>query len=483
MIEVERMTQATTPATTRPTAPAARPALDLVIRGGRVVTAGSEYVADIGILDGEIVQIGRTVEAGAREIDATGKLVMPGGIDMHVHLTPVEAPGGGAAWVDDFESGSQAAAAGGVTTVGNITFIRDGDGLGATIERVAADAERDSIVDFVMHPILLSAHGMLEQIPELVAAGCRSIKFFMMFPSFDTEVAEYVTLMEAAGQHGLVTMIHCEDACVVGHVTQKLMAAGHSHPTNYGAARPIAAEATAVTRAVAYSEATGAPVYIVHLSSGAALEVAVAAKARGVQVSVETRPIYLLFDDTYLERPDGPLYIGNPPLRKAADMNALWSGLATGAVDTCCTDHAPAPRADKVGAHRDITNVSPGMADLDTMLPLLYSRGVHTGRISIERFVELTSTNAAKIFGLYPQKGTIAVGSDADLLIWDPDAVYTFHAEDAQTRTDYSLYDGWEINGRLITTISRGEVIYDGGRIVATRGRGRHVRRSVAAPA
>lgn len=472
----------------------------LIVRNGDVITAGSRFTADLLVVDGKIARIGRDLDAGpdVPKIDASGMYVLPGGVDMHVHLSPAFAPAGIGpggvptdgdpaeiehvqGWSDDFASGSRAAAAGGITTIGNMTFAHVGEPVRDAVERTALEAERDSIVDFVMHPILLSSHGMLEQIPELVAAGCRSIKLFMMFPTFDTEVAQYVALMDAAGNQGLITMIHCEDACVVGHVTQKLMAEGRTHPTNYGSARPTVAEAVAVARAVAYSEATGAPVYIVHVSSGAALEVAMAAKARGVQVSVETRPIYLLFDDSYLKRPDGPLYIGNPPLRKAADLEALWAGLATGAVDTCCTDHAPAQRDDKVGSHRDITNVSPGMADLDTMLPLLYSRGVHTGRISIERFVELTSTNAAKIFGLYPQKGTIAVGSDADLLIWNPTDVYTFRAEDAQTRTDYSLYDGWEINGRLVTTVSRGEVIYDNGRIIATDGRGRLLRRAVPA--
>jgi dihydropyrimidinase len=471
----------------------------LIIRNGQFITAGSRFVGDLLAIDGKVAQIGRDLEVSddIPEIDATGKYILPGGVDMHVHLSPAYSPAGTGpsgvpnddnperrenvqVWSDDFDSGSRAAAAGGITTIGNMTFPHVGERVRDAVERTALDAQRDSIVDFVMHPILLTAQGMREQLPELVEAGCRSVKFFMIFPSFDAELPDYLQLMEAAGQHGLITMIHCEDACTVGHVTQKLMAEGRADATNYGDARPVAAEAMAVSRAVTYAEATNTPIYIVHLSSAAALDVATAAKARGVPVSVETRPIYLLFDDSYLTRPDGPLYIGNPPLRKTTDMDALWSGLATGAVDTCCTDHAPAPSAEKIGA--DIANVSPGVADLDTMLPMLYSRGVHTGRISIEKFVEVTSTNPAKIFGLYPQKGTIAVGSDADLLIWDPAAVYTYRAEDAQTRLDYSLYDGWEINGRLMTTISRGEVIYDNGQIIAKGGRGRFVRR-VASPA
>jgi dihydropyrimidinase len=380
------------------------------------------------------------------------------------------------AWCDDFASGSRAAAAGGITTIGNMTFPHVGERASDAIARTAQEAQRDSLVDFVLHPVLLSARGMLDQLPELVRAGCPSIKFFMMFPGFDAEAAEHVALMEEAGRQGLVTMVHCEDACVIERATSRLMAQGQKHPSNYGASRPVSAEAAAVTRAAAYAEVTGSPLYIVHLSSRAALEAAEAARARGVDVHVETRPIYLLFDDSYLTGPDGPLYIGNPPLRQTDDVAALWAGIASGAVTTCGTDHAPAARADKLGADRDITNVSPGTADLETMLPLLYSRGVHTGRISLERFVEVTATNAAKIFGLYPRKGTIAVGSDADLAIWDPSDHYTFRFDSAQSHADYSLYDNWPIDGRILTTISRGEVIYDQGRFPAAGGRGQFLR-------
>ncbi|MGI8721214.1 MAG: amidohydrolase family protein [Geodermatophilaceae bacterium] len=471
--------------------------MKLVIRGGEIVTAGSRFTADLLVVDGVVAQLGGTMPTGedATEIDAAGKLVLPGGVDMHVHLSPAYVPAGigpggvptaaddpnaelEQSWSDDFASGSRAAAAGGVTTFGNMTFSHVGERLKDSLARTARDAERDSIVDFVLHPILLSACGMLEQIPDVVEAGSPSIKFFMMFPSFDAEAAEYLQLMRAAAEHDLVTMIHCEDACVVGHVTQRLLAAGHSHPTNYGRSRPVSAEASAVARAAAFAEAADATLYVVHISSEAALDAVRQARTRGVDVRVETRPIYLLFDTSYLERPDGPLYIGNPPLRAESDIDALWAGLADGTVDTCCTDHAPTLKIDKVGPDRDITNVAPGMADLETMLPLLYSEGVHNGRITLERFVEVTATNAAKVFGIYPQKGTIAVGGDADLVIWDPAGTRTFDASRSQTRTDYSLYDGWTLNGEIVATISRGEVVYERGEIVATGGRGRLVRRS-----
>ena len=471
--------------------------MDLVITGGEVVTGGSRGIADIGVSGGKIVQIGGDVpiDASTRVLDAAGRFVIPGGVDMHVHLSPAYIPAGVGpggvtptgdqalvddvlAWADDFVSGSHAAAAGGITTIGNMTFSQTGEQPVEAVARTAKDAARDSIVDFVLHPVLLTAQGMAEQVEELAAEGCSSVKFFMMFDSFDAESADYVKVLARAGEQGLVTMIHCEDACVVGHVTGELVHAGHTHPRNYGRSRPAYAEAVAVARAVAYAEATGSPIYIVHLSSREALDIATRARARGVPVFVETRPIYLLFDESYLDREDGGLYVGNPPLRTTDDVSALWGGLASGAIDTVCTDHAPALKADKIGPDVNITTVAPGMADLETMLPLVYTEGVRKGRLTMEQFVEVTSTNAARIFGIYPQKGTIAVGSDADLVIWDPATQSSFDGASTHTRTDFSLYDGWQVEGGPVTTISRGVVVYDDGAIVAGDSRGQLVRKA-----
>ncbi len=468
----------------------------VVIRGGELVTAGSRFVADLMIADGKIVQIGGdmpSADGAVLVLDAAGCHVLPGGVDMHVHLTPAFTPAGvgpggvateageGAVetahyWSDDFASGSRAAVAGGITTIGNMTFPHVGEPLPAAIERTAEEASGLSLIDFTLHPIALAAVGAKAQLPELAAAGCGTIKIFTMLPSFDQEAAEYLSLIAEAGRHGLLTMIHCEDASIVAHATHQLMADGRGHPSNYGLARPALAEAIAVARAAAFAEATGAPVYIVHVSSQAALRAAAEARSRGIRLYVETRPIYLLFDDSRLTGENGPLYIGNPPLRSASDVAALWRGLANGEVDTCCTDHAPASRADKLGESRDLTNVSPGLADLETMLPILYSEGVATRRISLERFVEVSSTNAAKIFGLYPRKGTIAVGSDADLVLWDPATEWTFRWQAGQSRSDFSLYDGWRLKGRIVATISRGDVVYRDGEIAAEGGRGKFLR-------
>ena len=288
--------------------------------------------------------------------------------------------------------------------------------------------------------------------------------------------------MKTAGELGVMTLLHCEDACIVSLLAQTLLAAGRGQPANYGLSRPVYSESVAVSRAVAFCEATGAPIYIVHLSSSEALDVARGARQRRLPVYVETRPIYLFFDESRFSGPDGPLYIGNPPLRKGSDIEALWAGLATGGIDTCCTDHAPSKRADKLDPSRDITTVSPGMADLDTLMPLLYSEGVMKGRLSLERFVEVTSTNAAKLFGIYPRKGTIAIGSDADLVVWNPNETRKFSAANAFTNADFSLYEGWKITGWPLVTVSRGEVIYDRGRILPDSGRGRLVEMQSSRP-
>jgi dihydropyrimidinase len=228
---------------------------------------------------------------------------------------------------------------------------------------------------------------------------------------------------------------------------------------------------------IGFAEATGAPIYIVHLGSEAALIEARTARARGQRVYVETRPIYLYFTDESFAGEDAPLYVGNPPLRGSSDQQALWAGLAAGHVDTCCTDHAAWTLADKLDPSLTVNNARPGMSELETLMPVLYSEGVRKGRLSLQRFVEVTSTNAAKLFGLFPQKGTIAVGSDADLVVWDPDARRPIVGAEGMSRSGYSLYEGWDVVGAPAQTISRGEVVYSDGAVLGQAGRGRLVHR------
>jgi dihydropyrimidinase len=450
---------------------------DLVIRGGRVVTGDADSVADVGIQGETIVQIGGDLQ-GQREVDAAGKLVIPGGIDAHVHLTPLEEMLPGPRWCDDFYAGTRAAAAGGITTVGNMTFPYAGESLRAAIERDSLAAERDAVIDVFLHPVLTDPDAQpLTDLPGLARDGHTSLKYFMSFGGFTTQPEVYLDAMRIAAEAGMITLIHCEDAAILDHATARLLAEGRGAIVNYPLARPRVAEASATTRAVAFAEMTRAPTYIVHLSCAAALEEVRRGWARGVPLGVETRPLYLHLTEERFAEPDGAKYVGQPPLRTGADRSALWSGLANGEIHTLCSDHAAWRYADKVMPGLDVATARPGVADLDTLMPMLYSEGVVTGRISLNRFVQVTSTNAAKFFGLYPRKGTIAVGSEADLVIWDPAVKKTLRVSDLTSNADYTPYDGWEVTGWPMMTMSRGEIVFADGEVVARRGRGRLQRR------
>jgi len=458
------------------------PVLDLVISGGTVVTSSGTAVTDLGIQDGRILQLGGPM-AGRRRINAAGKLVLPGGVDMHVHLTPVELAGESVPWADDFRTGSRAAAAGGVTTIGNITFPRQEERLPAMISRIAEEAGAQSTVDFVLHPVVLEPNAdALADIKALAELGHTSLKIFMSLGKFDERAREFVQVMAAAGRAGMLSMVHCEDACVIDALTARLLAEGHDSLNHYGASRPEMSERVAVTRIIAFADAARAPIYLVHVGSAGALQEACNAMARGQQVYVETRPIYLYFTSDQFAGPEAPLYVGNPPLRGRADQDALWAGLAAGHVHTCCTDHAAWTKEQKLDPSLTIENARPGMSDLETLMPLLFSKGVRSGRLSLERFVEVTSTNAAKLFGLYPRKGTIAVGSDADIVVWDPAAARRVDGAQSQSRSGYSLYDGWEVVGGPATTLSRGRVVFDDGAVTGEPGWGQLVRRDATRP-
>jgi dihydropyrimidinase len=446
---------------------------DLAIRGGTVATASSLYQADIGIVDGQVARIGGDFSA-AEEIDATGKYVLPGGIDAHVHLTPATLPDGGELrWADDFGSGTRAAAAGGITTVGNITFPRPGEGLLDLVGRTEEEAGSQALVDFFLHPVLLDpSEDILAELPDLARSGQTSVKIFMVLGTFDGRSSEYLNAMRIAGESGMLSVVHCEDGCIIGHLTERLVSSGRTGPEHYSASRPVFSEEVAVTRAVGFAEASGAPIYVVHLSSAAGLDACRRARARGVPIYVETRPLYLYLTEDRLLEPEGAKYVGQPPLRGEADVAALWNGLWGGDVQTFCTDHAPWMLEEKLDPAHTVETFPPGVADLDTLLPMLFSEGVGKGRISLHRFVEATSTNAARLFGLFPRKGTIAVGSDADITIWDTNETHAVEARNSQTNSDFTPYEGWEVTGWPTVTISRGEVVYRDGQIVGQPGHG-----------
>lgn len=462
--------------------------LELVIRGATVVTPGHRETADIGIAEGRIAELGGTM-AGTQELDAGGLLAIPGGVDAHTHLVHQGLGGrlGFPTWVDDFWSGSKAAITGGITTIGNMTGpVPDEDGTEETpstaIAREMAGAAPEAAVDWFLHPILLHPATLPEgEIAALAEGGHPSIKMFLSDPDLAADESALLAAASAAKAAGSVTLLHCEDGAMLKQAGQKLIAEGRGAIANFPAARPVAAEVAAVDQAIGIARRTGAPVYIVHLSSAAALDRCRRARAAGLPVYVETRPLYLHLTRERFAEPDAAKYAGAPPLRETSDRDALWAGLAAGDVDTLCSDHAPWTLDAKLDPALNVVTARQGVADLETLMPMLYSEGVLAGRISLDQFVALTSANAARIFGLYPRKGAIAVGSDADIALWDPRYRRTIDGARMRSLSGYSVYDGWQVQGWPKFVIRRGQLVLADGQITARPGDGEWLRRTTTA--
>lgn len=447
--------------------------LDLVVRSGTVVTAQGRQQADVGVLDGRVAQIGGAMATGAQEIDATGRFVLPGGVDPHVHLNVENLDPNEPEWVDDYQSGSEAALAGGVTSLGNMAYVLPWETLAARVRAESVLVAKQAIADIFFHTVIIApTPEIAAEVRPAVAAGQSSLKFFMCLASFEAFAPQFSRIMKAAGDAGGITLIHCEDLATIECCTAMLGERSQMGMAHFAESRPVASELVAVERAIAMCRATLAPTYIVHLSSARALGACAAARAEGLPLFVETRPLYLHLTDERYRDADGPLYVAQPPLRAAADRDALWRGLADGSIDTLGSDHAPWTRALKLDPKLDVAHPRPGVAELDTMLPLFFTEGVATGKISLERFVALTSTNAARLFGLYPRKGTIAVGSDADLTVWETRERRTLRDADLFSRAAHSVYAGREISAWPHLTIRRGAVVFEHGKILGRPGSG-----------
>jgi dihydropyrimidinase len=445
---------------------------DLVVRGGTVVTAEGQTRADVGVRDGRVAQLGGPM-SGAREIDAHEHLVLPGGVDPHVHLH-VERVDDDPAWADDYTSGSQAALAGGVTTIGNMAFVVPWETLTDRARLETAEATRKAIADVFFHlAVFTPTADTAAEAARLVPTGLSSMKIFMSMSTFEPSAVEFTQLMKATGDAGGVTLIHCEDLATIECCTAVLAHKGHLGCRHYAESRPVESEVIATERAIAMCRATGAPTYIVHLSSARALDACRAARAEGLPLYVETRPLYLYLTSERYADEDGPIYVAQPPLRAQADADALWRGLVDGSIDTIASDHAPWTRPLKMDPTRTVRNARPGVAELDTMLPLLFSEGVAKGRLTPEQFVALTSTNAARLFGLYPRKGTIAVGSDADLVVWETGGQRQIRDEELFSRAAHSVYRGRELTAWPRVTVRRGEIVFEDGKVVGAPGSGR----------
>ena len=449
--------------------------MDLIIRNGTVVTHGDIYQADVGIEGGKVKQIGQGLGPAAKAIDAGGKYLFPGGVDVHTHVD-FELLGNRS--VDDFYSGTVAAACGGVTTIVDYALPEHGQSIQGSIEAWQKKAEGKAVIDYGLHPVILEpTQKIIDEMAEAVADGHTSFKLFMIgMARFDELAAEYLKVIAQAGKAGAITNIHAEDQCLISFLTQQFNAEGKFGVKHFADSRPRLAEGLAVQRAVTMARYAEAPIYLVHLSCEEALAPIREARARGQIVYGETRPIYLHLSRERFEEPDGERYLGWPPLREASQMQAMWDGLRSDNLQTVATDHCGWNLVQKKKG-KTVDELLPGMSNLETILPMLYSEGVGKGRLSIHRFVEVISTNPAKLFGLYPQKGTIAVGSDADIIIFDPKKEVTIRHRDMHSRSDYELHEGFQVTGWPTMTLSRGEVIVENGKVLGSSGRGKLLRR------
>jgi dihydropyrimidinase len=446
--------------------------MDLVVRGGSVVSPDGCPVTDVGVEGGRIVQIGGRMSA-AEVVDAEGKLVLPGGVDMHVHFSPALVEEGDFRWADDFLSGSRAAAAGGVTTVGNITFpVRD-EPLPDALARTMPEAEADSLADYVLHPVIVRPPEDAEALVRgLAGDGCVSMKIFTHMAGFAADPARYVDVIAAASRHNLTVMAHCEDPALGQHLAGQAALQPTGTSKVYYPADNI--EVAAVARMTEIARATGARIYLVHLSSGRSVDVAVAARARGADVLLETRPEYLLLTDDELAVARGQEPAAGARGRTRADLERLWRAVSAGHFDAICTDHAPWRQVpDKLPAS-GAPSVHSGLSCLEISRSLLFDRGVSTGKMTIEHLAELTAAGPARAFGLYPAKGVIAVGSDADIAVFDPAEHWTYRG--GQSRATWTAFDGWKLGGRTIVTIRRGQITYRHGGGFGTGGGRRLVR-------
>ena len=450
-----------------------------LIRNGRVVTAVDDYKADI-LIEGETVSvIGAKLDMEAdRVVDAAGKLVIPGGIDPHTHM---ELPFGGTESSDDFRTGTVAAAHGGTTTIIDFAVQYKGQSLTEGLDRWHAKAEGKTAIDYSFHLIVTDLEDeRVSELHRVMDEGVTSFKLFMAYPGvFLVDDATIFRAMTAAGERGGLICMHAENGVVINEIIKRALAEGRTAPKYHALTRPTRAEAEGVHRAIAIAEMAESPVYIVHLSCADALEQVREARDRGLPAFAETCPQYLFLSvDDYGEGFEGAKYVMTPPLREKWNQAELWKGLKTDDLQVISTDHCPfCMKEQKELGRDDFSKIPNGAPGVEHRVPLIYHGGVVENRVSLNRFVELTSTAAAKMFGLFPRKGTIAVGSDADLLVFDPEREQTISARTHHMNVDYSAYEGRTIRGVVETVLSRGRVVVEGGEYKGKPGDGRFLKR------
>ncbi len=461
--------------------------MPLLITNGRIITSSEAYVADVYCASGTISAIGRNLPADRfpadTTIDAAGKYVIPGGIDVHTHL---DSPAGGTTSSDDFESGTVAAAFGGTTSLIDFAVQSRGQTMRHALDAWMERALGKAVIDFGFHMIVteLDDAGLVEMDRMVRDEGVTSFKLFMAYPGvFMVDDATIFRALRRTGENGGLVCLHAENGGVIDELVKDALRKGHTAPKYHALTRPSAAEGEAAGRAVALAEMAGVPVYIVHVSSADALEKISRARGMGLPAYGETCPQYLFLSDDSYEAPgfEGAKYVMSPPLREKRHQDVLWNGLACNDLQVISTDHCPFRMRDQKELGRgDFTRIPNGAPGIETRVPLVHEGGVRGGRISMNRFVDVCSTTPAKIFGLYPRKGTIAIGSDADLVVFDPAKSVTLGVRTLHMSVDYSPYEGMTVQGYPSTVIANGQVIVDGDRFAGRKGAGRFLKRGPA---
>jgi dihydropyrimidinase len=452
--------------------------VDTWIHGGLVITAGESYRANVGIENGRIAQVGPGLGGPAEQVlDAQGKWILPGIIDAHTHMelalsTTVSA--------DDFTGGTQAAACGGVTTIIDFSLHHRGESLESCLKDRRRMADGHVAVDYGLHAEIIDLNeDILAEIPRLIGQGVTSFKLFLAYRRDGRMVddGDLYAVLKRAGETGGLVLVHAENGPIVEVLTDRLVEQGNTAPIYHARSRPNQVEEEAVQRAIAISRFARGNLYIVHLSTGEGLRVVEEAHQQGTPVWAETCPQYLLLDEEAYLRDEGIDYVATPPLRTPRDREALWAGLAGESISVISTDHCPFTKAQKRQGGGNFSSLPSGLPGVETSLQLIHSHGVDADRLTPNQLVAAMSTNPAKIFGLYPAKGSLEVGSDADLVIFDPQAEYTISAERLHMATDFSPYDGFTGRGAVLTTMLRGVIISRNGQYCGPPGFGQFLRR------
>ncbi len=455
--------------------------MSTLIKNGRILTAEQDYFADIYIEKEQITTIGKNLKIQADTIlDAKDKYVIPGGIDIHTHL---DMPFGGTTSCDDFENGTRAAAFGGTTSIVDFAIQTKGKKMRNALDTWWGKAEGKATIDYGFHMIITDLPDAdIEDMSDMVNEGVTSFKLFMAYPGvLMSNDATIFKVLKHTLKTGALVCMHAENGNVIDVIVQQALSEGKTAPIYHALTRPTTAEAEAVNRAIALAEMAGAPIYIVHLSSNDALEKVAEARDKGLPVYAETCPQYLFLSiDDDMNKPgfEDAKVVFSPPLREKWNQSKLWAGLKNNTLQIVSTDHCPFRFKEQkelgIGNFTKIPNGGPG---IEHRLQLLYNGGVSEGRISLNRWIELCSTNPAKIFGMYPKKGTIAVGTDADIVIWDPNKEYTISAKTHHMCTDYSMFEGKKMKGNAETVLSRSEIIVEDNEFFGKPGRGKFIKR------